>query len=451
VARSVPFLVALALLLPVGTGAAPPDPAAVEAEVDAYLQPLLDLDLISGSVLIARGGEVLLAKGYGPADREYGIPNTPDTKFRLGSVTKQFTAAAIMLLQERGQLSVDDPLARFLPDFPRADEIRLHHLLTHSSGVTNYNELPDYHTKLIQPLSIAEVIDWFKDVPPQFAPGERFSYSNSGYVLLAAVIEKVSGRTYADFLRESLFAPLGMDGTGQDDYTTVLPGRAEGYVNDGREIYRALYRDLPFTSGAGSLYSTVRDLYRWDRALRTDTPLSAAARERMFSAQQGEYGYGWFIRERCGRRLITHGGGINGFLTDFQRFVDDDVTVIVLLNYESTFAWRVFDGLGAIALGEPYEPALLPAGAAVPPERLAAAVGVYRIDEQNDLTVAQADGGLTVQVTGEEPCAAVPQSDAVLFLRDRNALLQLKRDDDGKVTTVTLRQGAAGFRAERLP
>lgn len=451
--RSVLVLVALALLLPLSAiaGAVPPDAAGVEADVDAYLKPLLDLDLISGSVLIARGGEVLLAKGYGPADREDGVPNTPDTKFRLGSLSKQFTAAGIMLLQERGLLSADDPLARFLPDFPRADVIRLHHLLTHSSGVTNYNELPDYHAKLIQALSIAEVIDWFKNEPPKFAPGERFAYSNSGYVLLAAVIEKASGQAYATFLRENLFAPLGMNDTGQDVYTTILPGRAEGYVNGGREIYRALYRDLPFTSGAGSLYSTVRDLYRWDRALRTDTPLPAAARERMFSPQQDDYGYGWFVQERFGRRLVTHGGGINGFLTDLQRYVDDDVTVIVLLNYESTFARRVFEGLAAIALGEPYEPALLPDGAPVPREALAGAAGAYRIDEQNTLTVAKTDGGLTVELTGEPPCVAVPQSDTVLFVRDLNALLQLVRDPDGRVPRVALRQGATGFRAERLP
>lgn len=429
--------------------AAPPDARTLEKRVDAYLAPLLRHDLISGSVLIARGGRVLLAKGYGPAQREFGVPNSPDTKFRLGSLSKQFTAAAILLLEQRGTLSTGDRLAKYLPDFPRADSITLLQLLTHTSGLANFNTLPDYGRRIIESMTTAEVVAWFRDQPPVAAPGERFAYSNSNYVLLAAVLEQVSGKPFATFLREELFAPLGMEDTGVDTHEAVLGRRADGYVDTGRAIIRTPYRDLPLMNGAGSLYSTVRDLYLWDRALRTDSPLGAAARERFFTPLLSGYACGWFVEERFGRRFIGHGGAINGFLSDLQRFVDDDVTVIVLLNSESTFARAAQQALGAMALGEPYAPALVPEGVPVRPEVLAAAAGEYRIDERNRLTLAAAGGRLTATVTGEPVATAVAQNDSTFFARDLNALLRLVRGPDGRVTRVVARQGAHGFQATR--
>ena len=193
---------ALALVLATTSPILAANDPALEAEVDACLQPLLDLDLISGSILIAKGGKILLAKGYGPANREYGIPNTPETKFRLGSMTKQFTAMGILVLADRGKLSLDDPLANYLPDYPNAEKITLHQLLSHTSGVLSYNAVQGYGENYIKPWSIDEVIEWFKDDPLQFEPGEDWAYSNSGYVLLAKVIEVVSGQDYDDFLRQ---------------------------------------------------------------------------------------------------------------------------------------------------------------------------------------------------------------------------------------------------------
>jgi CubicO group peptidase (beta-lactamase class C family) len=418
------------------------DPA-LEAEVDAYLQPLLDLDLISGSILIARGDEILLAKGYGLANREHGIPNTPETKFRLGSMTKQFTAMGILVLADQGKLNLDDPLSKYLPDFPNAEKIQLHQLLSHTSGVPSYNGVEGYGENYIKPWSIDEVIDWFKDEPLQFEPGEDWSYSNSGYVLAAKVIEVVSGQDYDDFLRQEIFEKLDMEDTGQDVFTTVLPHRATGYGNAEREIYNAPYRDMPFTSGAGSLYSTVLDLYKWDRTLYTDTLVSTELLDRMMTPVKKDYAYGWFIRDELGHKLVEHGGAINGFLSQSQRFVDDDLVVISLFNYESTFWRTVNKGLAAMALGEEYEPTLLTTSVDVESDLLATYAGTYEVMEDYFVTLAVKEGHLVVTATDDpKPALGLAQSETKFFFPDINLMMNIDVDEEGQVAGLRMLQGA---------
>jgi len=423
---------------------------ALEAKVDAFLKPALDDDLISGAVLIAKNGNILLAKGYGPANREYDIPNTPETKFRLGSMTKQFTAAAIMLLDERGQLNVEDTLTKYYPDYPDGNKITVHHLLTHTSGIPNYNTMADYDEKLVQPYSIDQVIDWFKSQPLQFEPGSKFAYSNSGYVLLAGIIEKVSGITYAEFLRQNIFEPLGMANSGQDVFTTVLKNRATGHGGDGRTVYQAPYRDMPFTSGAGSLYSTVDDLFLWDRALYTDKLLSKASRDKMFTPYTDNYGYGWFIEQRNDRKVISHGGAINGFLANIDRYVDDTLVVINLLNYESTFSRAVNAGLAAIALGKEYKPLLAAETLTVPPEILNGYAGTYRFDFGAEVTVSLDGGRLMFADNEGTGVSAAAQSDVLFFLRTRNAMVKFLKGDDGAVNGIYWLQGAQTFRGRKI-
>jgi CubicO group peptidase (beta-lactamase class C family) len=418
------------------------DPA-LEAEVDAYLQPLLDLDLISGSILIAKGDEILLAKGYGLANREHGVPNTPETKFRLGSMTKQFTAMGILVLADQGRLRLDDPLSKYLPDFPNADKIKLHHLLSHTSGVPSYNSVEGYGEHYIKPWSIDEVIEWFQDEPLQFEPGEDWAYSNSGYVLAAKVIEIASGQEYADFLHEAIFEKLGMEDTGQDVFTTVLPHRATGYGNAEREIYNAPYRDMPFTSGAGSLYSTVLDLYKWDRALYSDTLVSKELLDRMMTPVKKDYAYGWFVRDELGHKLVEHGGAINGFLSQSQRFVEDDVVVISLLNYESTFWRSVNKSLAAIALGEEYEPALLTEPLALDLELLESYAGEYEVMEDYLVVLTVEDGHLVIRASDDpEPTLGLAQSETQFFFPDINLMMDVDQDEEGKVTGLRFLQGA---------
>jgi CubicO group peptidase (beta-lactamase class C family) len=421
------------------TGAAPLEPSAVEREVDAFLQPLLDEDLISGSVLIARNGKIELAKGYGPANREYDAPCEADTVYRLASMTKSFTATAIMMLQEREQLSVEDTLDKYIPDYPRGDAIKLHHLLTHTSGVVNYSKLPDHYKAWTMPHTLDEVIARFKDEPLQFEPGERWGYSNSGYVLLTRVIEQVSGTSYEEFLEQNIFEPLGMQHTAMDSHVTVIPKRATGHYNFGDGILQAPYLNIEFTSGAGGMCSTVRDLYAFDRALYTDALVSQAGLTTMFTPVEQDYGYGWFVRDENGHKLIEHIGGINGFLTMLRRYVDDDVTVITLFNYVSTFARDVNRGLAAIALGQEYRPVLIPDGVEVPADRLKGLAGSYRLMD-SALEVSFENGKLWVKGDDLDRSEAIPQNENRFYIRQANAVLNFQREEDGRVRRMILQQ-----------
>ena len=226
-------------------------------------------DHFSGSILIARDGKVLFSQGYGMANLEHDVPNTPQTKFRLGSITKQFTAMAIMILQERGKLNVQDKVKKYLPDAPKAwDEITIHHLLTHTSGIPNYTAFPEFLKTLPVRVTLKELIAKFKDKPLDFKPGEKFRYSNSGYVVLGQIIETASGQNYPTFMKEAIFDPLEMNDTGYDNATAIIKHRASGYTRRlGIVLTNCDYVDMSIPHAAGALYSTVEDLLKWDQAL----------------------------------------------------------------------------------------------------------------------------------------------------------------------------------------
>ena len=312
----------------------------VAAQVDAYLTPHVAAGTFSGSILIAREGTILASKGYGRANRELDVPNTPATKFRLGSVTKQFTAMAILRLQQQGKLTVQDRICAYIPHCPAAwQAITIHHLLTHTSGLWNFTDLPDYQRTKTVPSTPSQTLARVKDKPLLFTPGTSYSYSNTGYVLLGAIIEKVAKKLYPLVLREQIFAPLQMHNTGYDT-SIVLPQRAAGYTRGGQ--FNADYVDMSIPHAAGGLYSTVEDLYRWDQALYTDKLVPTAALATMFTAhapfpppREGGYGYGWEIFKVHDRRVTAHLGGIEGFSAGITRFPDDKVTVIVLSNFEA--------------------------------------------------------------------------------------------------------------------
>ena len=445
----------LAALSSTVVAAAPPgsDPGEIERKVDALLKPLLDEDLISGSVLIARKGTIEVAKGYGLANREHRIPCEADTRYRLASMTKSFTAMGILILQEKGLLRVEDTLDNYIPGYPQGNRITLHHLLTHTSGVINYSALPDHYRVWAMPHTLEEVIARFRDQPLRFDPGAKFEYSNSGYVLLAAVIEKVSGVPYEEFMREAIFAPLDMSDTGTDSHTKVIPKRATGHYNYGEGIVQAHHLYIEYTTGAGSLSSTVQDLYKWDRALYPDRLVSKATLERAFTPAKENYGYGWFIRQEYGRRLIEHRGGINGFLTMIQRFVDDDVVVITLFNYVSTFAREVNRALAAIALGEAYEPVLIPEGVKISEEALRPLAGTYRFEDQ-PFVVTIEGGKLWLTDPEKKKLEGIPQNETRFYIRPANAVIRFPRTPDGKPAPMVLQQSETvtlGPRVEETP
>jgi len=347
--------------------AAPPQAAATDAEIasraDAYMSALSASGRFNGTVLLSRSGRVVLEKGYGMANFEWDVPNTPSTKFRLGSITKQFTSMAIMQLEERGLLKVHDPIGKYLTDYPKpvADRVTIHHLLTHSSGIPSYTGLSDYGPRMATKATIAEMIGRFKDLPLEFEPGSSYKYDNSGYFLLGAIIEKVSGKAYDVFLHDNIFVPLGMHDTGYDRSNVVLKNRASGYTRGPGGLENAAYLDMGQPYAAGSLYSTVDDLLIWDQALYTEKLVKAASLDQVFhpwiaAGPQGQYGYGWTLSTVRGHRNIAHGGGINGFNSYISRFPDDRAVFIWLRNVVSPAPPTLNGDLAGILFGEKIEP-----------------------------------------------------------------------------------------------
>ncbi|HEY6230679.1 MAG TPA: serine hydrolase domain-containing protein, partial [Pyrinomonadaceae bacterium] len=221
-----------------------------------------------GTVLVAQDGKIVLDKGYGFANLEWDIPNTPRTKFRLGSLTKQFTAASILLLEERGKLKIEDPVKKYMPDAPAAwDKITIFHLLTHTSGIPSFTGFADYRSREAEAITPEKLVEWFRDKPLEFEPGTKWNYSNSGYVLLGYLIEKISGQSYAEFVQQNIFTPLGMKDSGYDSNSAIIAHRAAGYTpgNSGPVNAGFVHMSIPFSAGA--LYSTTEDLLRWEQGL----------------------------------------------------------------------------------------------------------------------------------------------------------------------------------------
>jgi len=307
-----------------------------------------------GSVLAAKGGNVVLKKGYGMANIELDVPNAPDTKFRLGSITKQFTATAILQLASQGKLSVDDKISKYVADSPAAwQDITIHHLLTHTSGIPNFTGFSDYQKTMRETVTPVELVARFKDRPLDFPPGSKFKYSNSGYEVLGVIVEKVSGEKYEDYLKKHVFDPLDMQATGYDHDTAIIKHRASGYERgkDGK-IRNAEYIDMSIPYSAGSLYSTVEDLYRWDRALYTDKVLTQQWRDKMFTPFLDNYAYGWFVKGAGADKTISHNGGVNGFVTSINRYPAQDSCVIVLSNGPGPALLAMVSGLNEALLSK---------------------------------------------------------------------------------------------------
>ena len=352
--------------------AAPPDPVVLPADfaarAEAYMAAQVAVNDFSGVVLVGVDGRPAFRKAFGLANRDWDIPNTPDTKFRIASVTKQFTAAAILLLEQQGKLKASDPVGKHLPGAPKAwADVTLHQLMSHSGGVPEH-----IMPALLAPGGFArsytprQIIDLVKTKPLEPDDGKGLPYSNTGYILLGMVIEEVSGQDYAAFLNEAVFDPLGMRDTGVERPGTVLKKRASPYSRGGKGVVPAPHMNMNLPYAAGAIYSTADDLLKWDRALAGDRLLGAAARKTMFAPVKYGYACGVGVGESFGRATHWHGGGMPGVNTYLLRFPDAGLCAVVLGNQDWVDAERVADDLAAIALGEGYD---VPRHRAPPPRR----------------------------------------------------------------------------------
>jgi CubicO group peptidase (beta-lactamase class C family) len=423
--------------------------AGASTDYEQWLDEMYPGDGPGAAVIVVRDGDVVFRGASGMADLELGVSLAADHVFRLGSITKQFTAAGIMILEERGKLSVSDDIHKYLPDYPtQGHTITIEHLLTHTSGIFNYTNIPGYmgDGRIRMDLTTDELIEVFENVPMDFIPGEAWNYSNSGYVLLGAIIEKVSGQSYADFMQTAIFDKLDMKNSHYGG-NQVIPSRVRGYQSWNGEINNANYLSMTQPHGAGSLLSTVDDLTKWTQALFGGELLSEETLKKMttdFSLNNGEatgYGYGFSIRERFGEHEIAHNGGINGFSTSASWLPDKKVYVAVLSNGPGVgspgflAARMAFDAAGADL------PSLEVID--VDPDQLPQYLGVYRIDENQTRNVLLEDGSLYTQRTGGGRSEIVPNGEDAFFYPGGFTHLEFVRDDNGKVIAMDVYQGGA--------
>jgi CubicO group peptidase (beta-lactamase class C family) len=337
-------------------------------QLDELLNKYTEYGQFNGSVLVADHGKVIYKKGFGLANREWDISNAPDTKHRLGSITKQFTAMLIMQLVAEGKLDLQATVFKYLPDYSKVngEKITIHQLLNHTSGTPNYTSFPNFFKELSRnPYTPTEMVRMYADSILDFTPGERFSYSNSGYITLGAIIEKVTGKSYEEVLQEKIFTPLKMNNSGYDHHNTILKKRAAGYEMKGSKPENAPYIDMSTPYAAGSMYSTVEDLFIWDQALYTEKLLPKKYRDMMYEkyvpAFGQYYGYGWSVgyfpvgNTKDSTEIIGHGGGINGFNTLITRMPKEKSTIILLNNTGRAPLEDITVAINGILHGTTYE------------------------------------------------------------------------------------------------
>jgi len=293
----------------------------------------------SGTILVAQGSNIVLNKAFGMGDYENGVANTTQTAFEIASITKQFTATAILMLQEKKLLSVKDPLSKYIPDYPNGDEIKIYNLLNHTSGIHDYVESAESIENGEHRYTLEELIELFKNEPFDFNTGTEFEYSNSNYILLGYIIEKVSKKNYKDYIEENILKPLNLSNTGFLSNKDTVKDKAIGYDtidNSENEFEKAIDTEGSLIASAGEIYSTIEDLYRWEEALYAGKIINKQSLKEMFTPNLSDYGYGWFIDEgNIGNKSISHGGNLSGYTSYVKRNIDKKYLIIILSNRDN--------------------------------------------------------------------------------------------------------------------
>lgn len=443
-------------LLDAGAEPAPtPDPLDFAKK---YIDDIINADAPGLSILVARDGKVLLNRSFGLADKEASQPIQSSTKFRIGSVTKQFTASAILKLVQAGEIRIEDTLDKFLPDFPGGAKVTIHHLLTHTSGIPSYTDDPNFFKTVTEPTTEEELIATIAGKEFSFEPGSAFHYNNSGYFLLGHIVRKVSGDSLADFCQKEFFDPLKMYDTGFHVADADLADEAKGYSFEDGATEPALDWDMSRAGGAGAIYSTVDDLFTWNEAVFSGRVLPDDLLKKAFtpvdvSIGKMNYGYGWMMGKSRGLRMVSHGGGLQGFLSDLLRFPDQNLTVAVLHNCSAPMPGMnpgsVSRRLAEIFLWKEMEPRTINAmDDSVDASDFDRYLGRY--DYGTAIMEITRDGDqLLTQITGQPKFKLFPKGGTTFFLKVVEAEVEFVVED-GKCVAVKHRQGPVKFTAKKI-
>jgi CubicO group peptidase (beta-lactamase class C family) len=427
--------------------AAPPAAAAdhaLAAQIDAAVAGHFKPDEPGATMVVVRDGKPVFRKAYGMADVAKKLPMEPSMAMRIGSVTKQFTAVAILLLAEEGKLAVTDEITKFFPDYPtQGRKITVEHLLTHTSGIQSYTGKPEFMKGMANPTGVGAMIDSFKNDKMVFEPGTRWAYNNSGYYLLGAIVEKVSGQPYAKFLEQRIFVPLGMTNTAYEGYERGSVAKAAGHTRDGDAFKpgQPIHMSQPYAAGA--LVSTADDMARWGAAVASGKLLKASSWQQAFTpyklanGESTNYGYGWETGKLMGNDKVSHGGAINGFKAYTLRVPAKDVFVAVLTNADSGLAGAdmVAYKAAAVAMGTPF-PQYKPVTLA--PAAMDAYVGVYGLDDKTARTIRREEGQLVMQRPGRAGIKLAAWKDDHFFIPDSLSTLEFRRNAKGEVTGLAI-------------
>ena len=400
--------------------------------VDALIAAKLKPHSPGLALAIFKDGEVIHRKGYGLANLEWDIPIAPDTVFRLASITKQFTAVAIMMLQAQGKLTLDDALTRFLPDYPTSGhQVTIRHLLNHTSGIKSYTDIPGFLEDMSSDaMTQTKLVDIFKNLPFDFKPGAKWQYNNSGYFLLGLIIEKLSGMTYGEYIKRQIFDPLGMRDSYFLDNKPIVPRRASGYHETPDGFINAPYLNMQIPYAAGSLGSTVDDLLLWDRALRENKLITAnalASMEQHSPLNDGTlypYGLGWSVIDYRGHHGTQHSGGINGFATQLMHLADDNLTIAMLTNWIGFPTEKTLFEIARLVLNMPE---IMPTFVTLTPDQLDQFAGSYQDDRAGNCQIQRVDDRLEFSM-GETKLAWQPTGQTT-FIEDNNPDYQIEFSD----------------------
>jgi len=430
---------------------------------DAIINQIIKGNSPGVAVLVSQNGEILYQKGFGYASLEHHVPVTVDTKFRIGSITKQFTSSAILKLQEEGKLSVNDKLSKYIPDYPRGDEVTIYHLLTHTSGIHNFTNKPDFLNYVTVGIKLEDLVNSFKNDEFDFNPGEKWSYSNSGYVLLSYIIEKVTGGFYGDYLKDKFFTPLSMNDTGVYQYGPILEHEAFGYTYVDGKLQKARNWEGSRVAGAGSIYSTVGGLCRWNEAIFNGKVLSEESLKLAFTPVKlnGEsqttsgYGCGWVIGEYCGLNVINHEGGHDGFNSFLLRFPDFNATIIVSQNCyppaPGMSARQIANKIAEIFFWDKMSPQeSFTADKSVNTKVYNDYEGRYDFKQRGVMSITKEGDKLFSQLYVDPKFEIFPKSETEFFCKDSDAQIQFIRNEIGEVTHILYYQRGTETNAPKL-
>ena len=424
----------------------------LQDKMDTLLTAYARQNKFNGTVLVAKKGQVLYQKGFGFKDAEQKLPVDVNTVFQIGSITKQFTSAIIMQLQQEGKLSVSDKLSKYFDGFTNGDKITIEHLLTHTSGIYNYtNDTVRMKEDVTRPRTQAEMLQMIKGYPSDFEPGTNFNYSNSGYSILGYIIEKVTKKPYEQVVRERILQPLGMTSSGFDFTHLASPVKAKGYFAEAKERSNpAPIVDSTIAYSAGALYSTVSDLYKWERAIYTNKILQPESWKAVFTPYKRKYGYGWSIDSLYGKLVTAHSGGIHGFTSYLLRFPQEEMVVIMMDNTSGTSLSKISRSLAAIVLNEPYEVPGQKKEIKVDEAIMKQYVGQYQIAPTFSIDIRVRDGRMFAQATNQPEFELFAEKENKWFLKINDATLEFVKDASGAVTELILNQNGRQGRGKKV-